>query len=134
MRGFETEISSVYTSTAVAGKGQKELALSWRGGRQWLKRKVSFIREAEAWVGAELALGMGFYRPHFCSRGLGNLAPHSQTTSVAVVITGIRRATPNLGSPQGGEVLWAWSWLHTPGPLSVCSPGCPSSDLITPSE
>lgn len=56
MRGFETEISSAYTSTAVAGKGQKELALRWRDGRQWLKRKVSFIREAEAWVGAELAL------------------------------------------------------------------------------
>lgn len=42
MRGFETEISSAYTSTPVAGKGQKELALKWRDGRQWLKRKVSF--------------------------------------------------------------------------------------------
>lgn len=39
----------------MAGKGQKELALRWRDGRQWLKRKMSF-RETESWVGAELVL------------------------------------------------------------------------------
>lgn len=55
MRGFETEISSAYTSTPVAGKGQKELSLRWRDGRQWLKRKVSF-KETAAWVGADFVL------------------------------------------------------------------------------